>query len=1506
MKKILFILLFFPLGVWAQTSTENYILTKTYKVPSTQVITDTDPTQTSTSIQYFDGLGRAKQSVILKGGGGNIGNNDVPLDWSAGTPNNNGFYNLNGSSSENKIINGTTPFGDSDLLWECKPDASNNSDGGWNSDYFAIDKTKTYRYSVWVKRTGSQNGRTYHGIQLVNNLSGSANNNPYFWVGDLPTLNTWYLMVGVVHPNNYSGGDTGVSGVYDTNGNKVKDGTEFKWRSNTTQTRVRNYLYYSTNTSVRQYFWSPVFQKMDGLETPLDDIITSTTSVISNEEIHAKDIVTHYQYDDFGRQTKEYLPYAAYTDGAFSLLAGEKTQEYYLDNYADDFEGITNLIGVNAYSEKGFDNSPLNRVLEQAAPGKDWKIDQNHTIKLDYNTNLASDNVLYFPVSLTFTNKTYTPTLNNGGISNYNSGELYKTITKDENWQASDGKNHTTEEFKNKQGQVVLKRTYNNSLLHDTYYVYDDFGNLTYVIPPKVNLSGGISSTELSELCYQYKYDDRNRLVEKKIPGKGWEYIVYDKLDRPLMTKDNNLYSQSKYLITKYDVFGRVAYTGIYYSPYYMPSRVMVQSSINSSNYPQYETQNSLTTIGGTSVRYTNNSYPRHNISELHTINYYDTYVDLPTGFSLPEENFYKTKITEKNTKGLPTVNKVKVLSTNYWITTVTGYDEKARPIYVYSKNEYLNTIDIVESKLDDFTGKVLETKTTHKKGSKDIIITTDSFTYDHQDRLISQKQKINDQISERIVKNNYDDLGQLKSKLVGNGTAGGYTNITSGISLTNDIISKTSSSGWNTGLATIGKIEGNGYASFSPTSTNKWYMVGLSSDNTNASYNTIDFAAYIGGSGLRVYESGSYIGNFGTFSAGDVIKVERIGNKIYYKKNDVIFYTSLKSSSGILLGDISIHSAGTQIKNFHIVDNSKGLQNVDYDYNVRGWLTNINDVDDIGNDLFTFKLNYNTTDMPGSVALFNGNISSTSWSTANVDNSIKKYSYLYDDLNRITSAVFSMPLQTGRYSLNNVSYDKNGNITYLSRNGYSGSWTFGVVDNLVYTYGTGNKLLKVVDNGTFYKDQGFKDGNTSGNDYVYDANGNMTKDLNKGISAISYNHLNLPTYISFYPSQYASIRYVYSADGTKLKKTVAGYGIPSTTTEYAGNYIYENNTLQFFNHPEGYNHLENDTNKFEAVYQYKDHLGSIRLSYSDTNNDGVITASSNPSTNEIIEESNYYPFGLKHKGYNNVTSSNGNSTAQKFMYNGKEFNDELGLNLYDYGARMYDPSLGRWFVNDKLADDVMQVDKSPYAYSWNSPISLKDPDGNCPWCIGAIVGLVTEVVTQVTVNVISGNDAFDLDYADIAASTVAGAVTAGVSSGAKIAGAAARIAKASSKAGKVGKVLLKNSDEIVKASVDVKKDGVKTIGNGKSLKSAATELVTAKATGAVKSGLIGNGTDKSLKAAKKYAKKATTGSAKKELAKKAVDGAVNYKTAEDAVVGTVIAVTKEGAKEAKKLKDKI
>lgn len=156
----------------------------------------------------------------------------------------------------------------------------------------------------------------------------------------------------------------------------------------------------------------------------------------------------------------------------------------------------------------------------------------------------------------------------------------------------------------------------------------------------------------------------------------------------------------------------------------------------------------------------------------------------------------------------------------------------------------------------------------------------------------------------------------------------------------------------------------------------------------------------------------------------------------------------------------------------------------------------------------------------------------------------------------------------------------------------------------------------------------------------------------------------------------------------------------PGGTTEYAGNYVYEGSSLKFFNHPEGY--VDASGSGYEYVYQYKDHLGNVRLSYSDSNNSGSVTSS------EILEENNYYPFGLKHKGYNNnPTSSN---IALKYKYNGKELEEGLGLNWYNYGARRYDAALGRWLSSDPLAEKYETV--SPYTYVLNNPINAIDPDG--------------------------------------------------------------------------------------------------------------------------------------------------------------------------------------------------
>ncbi|MEQ6123697.1 DUF6443 domain-containing protein [Pseudotenacibaculum sp. MALMAid0570] len=976
----------------------------------------------------------------------------------------------------------------------------------------------------------------------------------------------------VVKENTYT--VTGTENIFATQSITLKPNTWIQAGS-TFRAKIIKDPYIPLNLSNENYVLTRLFQiettsttvdeNKDVIEniTYLDGLGRAIQSIAIKQSPLQKDIISFMTYDGLGRQVKEYLPYGS-TQNTGAIVADPltPTENYYNTHYASDMD----IANPNPYSEKTFENSPLNRVFEQAAPGDAWKktgtnitgrgYSDGHTIKFDYESNNATDNVRIYNVTTSFANNTYTPVLQ-GGTNFYLVGELTKMVTKDENWTPADGLNHTTEEFTNGEGQVVLKRTYadvdlnsdgdfndagESQVEHDTYYVYDDFGNLSYVLPPKVDTTDGISGTELSELCYQYVYDVRNRLVEKKIPGKGWEAIVYDKLDRPVLTQDALMAVQNEWLFTKYDEFGRVAYTGMYTSA---NSRVALQTTLDShATVNESQQNNAVTMQDGAQVYYTNAAFPNVSTLKLFTVNYYDSYADLPTGFVAPTEVYGESVTT--NTQGLATVNKVRVLETNDWITTVTYYDDKARPIYVYSENDYLQTTDIVESQLD-FVGKVLEAKATHQKTGKDDIVTIDKFTYDHAGRLLEQTQQANSQVAELIASNSYDELGQLVNKGVGN-----------------------------------------------------------------------------------------------------------------------------------------------------VVSSSTRLQTVDYKYNVRGWLTSINNDANSDNDLFNFSLYYNNPTGNG-VALFNGNISQATWNTTNIDNSTKTYTYHYDALNRIIKGIDN----TSNYNLAWVSYDKNGNISNLQRKGHDGTTVIsGLMDDLTYAYDAGNKLLAVNDLGDGI--HGFKDGVNSSSEYTYDVNGNMTRDDNKGITAISYNHLNLPTQVSI-GSQ--NIDYVYDATGVKQRKTVQGI-----TTDYAGNYIYENGDLQFFSHAEGYAKIDVISSAVEIsyVYQYKDHLGNVRITYADSDDDGVISAQA-----EIIEESNYYPFGLKHKGYNNVVSSNGNSTAQKFGFGGKELNEELGLEWMDFGARNYDASLGRWMNLDPLAELLMT--HSPYNYAFNNPIFFTDPTGMLP-----------------------------------------------------------------------------------------------------------------------------------------------------------------------------------------------
>ncbi|MEO0525905.1 MAG: DUF6443 domain-containing protein [Bacteroidota bacterium] len=949
----------------------------------------------------------------------------------------------------------------------------------------------------------------------------------------------------------------------------------------------------------------------DGLGRPFQQVGIDQSP---HESGNFGDIVTYMEYDGYGRRQKEYLPYVAGTDamGNFRTNAENKTVDYY--NTAK--YGST----LNAYSEKQFEASPLNRVEKQAAPGTAWAMGNGHEIAFDYLTNTDADGVKEFEVSLSEANDTYTPSLivrtNNGG--RYDEGELYKNITYDENHSAASSatdKLHTTEEFTDKQGRVVLKRTYalvnGTQEPHDTYYVYDDFGNLSYVLPPKMEASTAALSVLqglMPDLGYRYVYDDRNRLVEKQIPGKGEEYIVYDKLDQPIMTQDANLAANTpkEWLFTKYDAFGRVAYTG---KATDNREREDIQAEVNGLTTNLWVDHGGTHNHGGLDVYYNDGAYPTSStttqLTEVLTVNYYDDYNFDRSGAATKASSFGLSSTT--STQGLPTGSKVKVLEVSpaQWITTVNYYDNKGRTISTYSQNDYLGTLDIVESKLD-FVGRTLKSRTRHTKNGT-TITTLDRFTYDRVGRLLAQTQCIGD-----------GTMGyECPSGSVGSATAD--------LSLTGNV---------STDQVATNSITLTPTATLLPTMT-------LSIDP----------------------------------NAGDGNVSEEL---IVYNRYDELGRLDHKKVGG---------TPGSSF------NNTAGLQTVDYTYNVRDWLTGINDVGTT-NKLFNFSIVYNEGGSP----LYNGNISRTQWRTANTDDSsLKSYDYTYDALNRITGATDN----TGKFNISNIAYDKNGNIGTLRREGWtsanpnlSNNSGFGTMDNLVYDYDSGNKLTNVTDTNAS-DTYGFKDVNGSGTEYQYDDNGNMTSDTNKGITNITYNHLNLPTQVTL---NSGNIQYIYDATGIKQRKIVS----TGTTADYAGNHLYENGSLTFFNHPEGY--IEPNGSNWDYIYQYKDHLGNIRLSYADDNADGSI------ATSEIREENNYYPFGLKHKGYNNLQ----NGRDHKYGFGGKQEQEGNGLEWLDFGARNYDAALGRWMNLDPLAEQMRS--HSPYNYVFDNPIYFQDPDGMMPY----------------------------------------------------------------------------------------------------------------------------------------------------------------------------------------------
>lgn len=872
------------------------------------------------------------------------------------------------------------------------------------------------------------------------------------------------------------------------------------------------------------------YQYFDGLGRPIQSVDVKGSPTYN-------DIVLHQAYDAFGRENKKYLPYAAFPgDGLYKSSAATEQAAFYSETQGTYNNGVKTDNYPFAVTE--FEASPLNRVLKQGAPGAQWQ-PNDKPIQFAYlinkhGTSIQGEESLPIfsiqEVSIPPTTEFVITT-----TANYAFGSLFINATTDEN-----GKQ--VREYVDKQGKTLIKKiqytdttpnTYDDTHWAITYYIYDDFDRLRFVLQPEfwTNLTTytGYGNPDkrilLGKLAFEYRYDERGRMVYKKVPGADPVEMVYDRWDRLVMSRDGKQKEEGKWFFTKYDALNRPIMTG---------------EMSNTSSWETHKTDAANATVrfentsSGNNIGYTTTlTYPSVSVNDLYTITYYDDYA-FKTNLALG--NAYDYAGTYFNSvKGLVTATKERVLNTEpiQWLISVNYYDDRYRLIHNVSDDHLLNKNKVTNTYYG-ITSWVTTSTLVH--GTNKLVSTTNT-EYDHRGRVLNVTQSLDQGNPVMLVAHKYNELGEL--------------------------------------------IE----------------------------------------------------------------------------------------------------------KNQHSTDGGRNfLQSVDHRYNIRGWLTHINNrqlnndgtVNNDGNDLFGMELNYNSGVTVGSdniAAQFNGNISSIAWKTNNLTDAPEEkiYGFIYDPLNRLKDAKYakrnggSWNADVGMFNEHNIEYDKNGNITDLQRTAkINGAAT--TIDILDYTYaGLGNKLTTVDDNSQYYSrsqypsaEFGFTENMRQATDYFYDKNGNMTRDDNKSIEEIKYNHLNLPTEVRFIGGN--KINYTYSASGAKLKKTVTT-GSGAEVSDYIGGIHYEKGQLAFVQTGEGRaiklpaGQAGNNSN-WEYEYHLKDHLGNARVVYGLLQDVAEYKATMETDTQTILdrEQSDFNNLGVARSVAHNHTTPNNEIISP---------NESLELNAY-------------------------------------------------------------------------------------------------------------------------------------------------------------------------------------------------------------------------------------------------
>lgn len=514
-----------------------------------------------------------------------------------------------------------------------------------------------------------------------------------------------------------------------------------------------NQLYELTNTEK-----TTAFAHYDGAGRAMQQVVLKASP-------SGKDLIQFATFNGNGH-TKSYLPYTYNTDptGAFRSPATAATQQaaFYntpTDNVADDTKPFTEAI---------FEQSPLARVLDAGGIGSAFT---NHTATYNYSYNSGSTNSEAEEVRL----------FNSDGTSSgfYTANTLSRAEGTD-----ADGNKQIV--FIDASGQVIVKKKQLDEIVVNgsstvvnfgqTYYIYDDFGRLKYIISPKgvaalkAN-SWTLSANILKAYVYQFVYDKRGRLVEKKVPGQAWMYYGYDRLNRLVLAQDSLLRGANKWTFVKYDKKGRTIMQGLYTNTTHT-TRSAIQTNVLDPLYAN-STDLYFEARGTAQEGYTNQSFPTTS-TEVWSVSYYDSY---DTNYDLiddPEGSYTAQGLANELPAVTPynmlTASKRIILGTTTWLRTYVFYDKFGRVIQVKGNNQMRATVDNVQTSVFDFEGKLLTSKAYHNTGvsASTPVTAILKYTYDTptQTRLVSIEQSLDNGANfQEVVNYTYNELGQLVDK---------------------------------------------------------------------------------------------------------------------------------------------------------------------------------------------------------------------------------------------------------------------------------------------------------------------------------------------------------------------------------------------------------------------------------------------------------------------------------------------------------------------------------------------------------------------------------------------------------------------------------------------------------------------------------------------------------------------------------------------------------------------